>query len=51
MLGLIWLAYPLTYYAVQEHPRYRYPIEFTLYLTAAYVVAVARKSGCGLARQ
>jgi hypothetical protein len=35
------LAYPVVYYIVQSHPRYVYPIQWTLYLLAAQSFVLA----------
>lgn len=35
LLAAIWSTYPLLYYLVQTDPRYRYPIEWSIFLAAA----------------
>jgi len=32
----IWLTFPLIYYLIESVDRYRYPIDWTFLLTAAY---------------
>jgi len=43
LLGLILLAYPLTYYVIQIDRRYRYPIEWIFILGAAALVMGVRR--------
>jgi len=39
----MWIMYPLIYYVIQAHPRYAYPIQWTLYyLSSAGILAVFR---------
>jgi hypothetical protein len=37
----VMLTYPLVYYIVESHPRYVYPIQWTLYLLAAQSIVLA----------
>jgi len=37
----IWVAYPLVYYVVQTHPRYVYPMQWTMYLLCSQSVWLA----------
>lgn len=37
----VWVMFPLVYYVVQSHPRYVYPIQWTLYLLSSYSVVTA----------
>lgn len=37
----VWLTYPLVYYVVQAHPRYAYPMQWTLYLLSSESVLLA----------
>jgi hypothetical protein len=43
----IWMTYPLVYYLIQAHPRYVYPIQWTLYFVSsagAFTAYQKRKS-------
>jgi len=44
----IFLTYPCVYYIVQSHPRYVYPIQWTLYLLASESIMLAYLSWKGI---
>ena len=41
LLAVLWIVYPLPFYVVQVDPRYRYPIDWLLWLLAGYTAWVA----------
>lgn len=44
----IWLTYPAVYYVIQTHPRYVYPMQWTLYyLSSAGIIFLAAKLRAG----
>jgi hypothetical protein len=38
LLALLWIVFPIPYYLVQIDPRYRFPIEWSVWLLAAFAI-------------
>ncbi len=47
----IWVTYPLVYYVVQTHPRYVYPMQWTMYLLTGESVGLAYLAWTGQRRR